>query len=89
MLGHVLRLPENSPAAVALVYAIDGCSAKSRRGRHQINLFNTIKSDLSLRDYSLNNLEDLYEQKDDATACVDLHLFSTISNHEAEIDAKN
>ena len=38
--------------------------AKSRRGRHQINLFNTIKSDLSLRDYSLNDLEDLYELRD-------------------------
>ena len=64
MLGHVLRLRENSPAAVALVYAIDGCSAKSRRGRHQINLFNTIKSDLSLRDFRLNNIEDLYELKE-------------------------
>ena len=48
MLGHVLRLPENSPAALALTYALDGCPAKSRRGRHQINLFHTIKSDLNL-----------------------------------------
>ena len=64
MLGHVLRLPENSPAALALVFALDGCHAKSRRGRHQINLFNTIKSDLNLRGYSLNCIEDLYLVRD-------------------------
>ena len=64
MLGHVLRLPENSPAALALVFAIDGCSAKSRRGRHQVNLFNTIKSDLVLRGYSLSNIDDLYVLRD-------------------------
>ena len=64
MLGHVLRLPENSPAALALVYALDGCHAKSRRGRHQINLFNTIKSDLNLKGYSLDCIEDLYLLRD-------------------------
>ena len=64
MLGHVLRLPENSPAALALVFAIDGCSAKSRRGRHQVNLFNTIKSDLVLRGFSLSNIDDLYVLRD-------------------------
>ena len=25
MLGHVLRLPKTSPAALAFVYALDGC----------------------------------------------------------------
>ena len=60
MLGHVLRLPENSPAAVALSF-----SSKSRQGRHQIDLFNTIKSDLNIRGF--NNLEtsnDLYILRD-------------------------
>ena len=37
MLGHELRLPENSLAALALRYALNGCPAKSRRSRHQIN----------------------------------------------------
>ena len=60
MFGHVLRLPENSPAALALVYALDGCQAESRRGRHQINLFVTIKSDLNISGYSL----DLYLVRD-------------------------
>jgi hypothetical protein len=63
MLGYVLKLPENSPAASALVYALDGCHAKSRRCRHQ-NLFNTIRSDLNLGGYSLNCIEDLYLARD-------------------------
>ena len=67
MLGHVLRLPENSPAALALTFALDGCPAKSRRGRHQINLFNTIKSDLNLRGFTLNCLEDLFSIRDVAS----------------------
>ena len=64
MSGHVLRLPENSTAALALTYALDGCPAKSRRGRHQINLFNTIKYDLNLRGFTLNCLEDLFLIRD-------------------------
>ena len=48
MLGHVLRLSENSPAAVTLTFSVDGCPNSSRRGRHQMNLFNTIKSDLNI-----------------------------------------
>ena len=63
-MGNVLRLPENSPAASALVYALDGCHAISRRGRHQINLFNTIKFDLNLKGYSLNCIGDLYLLRD-------------------------
>jgi len=52
-LGHVLRLPENSPPALALVYALDGCHAKSRRGRHQINSFNAKKILLELKGIQL------------------------------------
>ena len=29
MLGHVLRLPKTSPAALAFVYALDGCNAQA------------------------------------------------------------
>ena len=64
MLGHVLRLPENSPAAVALTYSVDGCQSKPRLGRHQINLFNTIKTDLSNRGFNLENLNDMYMLRD-------------------------
>ena len=43
-----------------------GCHAKSRRGRHQINLSNTItiKSDLNLKRYSVDCIEDLYLLRD-------------------------
>ena len=62
VLGHVLRLPENSPAVpVSLTFSLDGCSAKSRRGRHQTNLINTIKSDLKIRGFHLECLEDILE----------------------------
>ena len=40
---------------------------KSRRGRHQINLVNTIKSDLNLRGFTLNCLEDLFSIRDVAS----------------------
>ena len=67
MYSHELRLPENSPASLALTYALDDCPAESRRGRHQINLFNTIKSDLKLRRFTLNCLEDLLLVRDVAS----------------------
>ena len=61
MLGHVLRSPENSPAQVALTYAVDGSNIyKSRRGRHQTNLFNIIRDDLSKRGFSLKHLDDIF-----------------------------
>ena len=65
-MGHALRLPENSPAALAFVYALNSCHAKYRRGRHRILLFNTIKSDMNLNGYSLDCIEDLYLLRDAA-----------------------
>jgi hypothetical protein len=62
MLGHILRSPENSPASLALSFAVEGsCEYKSRRGRHQTNLFNVIKTDLSDKGVSLLSIDDLYE----------------------------
>ena len=56
MFGHILRSPENTPAQIALSYAVEGATAhKSRRGRHQINLFNILKVDLDKRDLKLND----------------------------------
>ena len=46
------EFPSNCPAAVALTISVDGCQCKSRRRRHQINLFNTIKSDLNIRGFN-------------------------------------
>lgn len=62
MLGHILRSPENSPASLALSFALaEGLNFKSRRGRHQMNLFNTIRIDLNKRGIELNNIVDLFE----------------------------
>ena len=59
MLGHILRSPENTPAQLALSYAIDGATLhKSRRGRHQINLYNVL--DLNARNLRLNDIDDLF-----------------------------
>ena len=47
MFGHILRSPENSPAALSLSFAVEGCSAlKGRRGRHQTNLLSVIRNDI-------------------------------------------
>ena len=62
MLGHILRSPENSPASLSLSFAVEGsCEYKSRRGRHQTNLFNVIKADLSDKGLSLQSIDDLHE----------------------------
>ena len=48
MLGHILRSPVNSPAALALSFAVEGTSElKGRRGRHQTNLLTVIRKDIS------------------------------------------
>ena len=47
MLGHILRSPENSPAALALHFAVVGSSnLKGRRGRHRMNLLSVIQNDI-------------------------------------------
>ena len=48
MLGHILRGPENSPAALSLSYAVVGAKVhKGRRGAHKMNLLKVIRKDLS------------------------------------------
>ena len=37
---------------------------KSKKGRHQSNLFSLLKSDLNSRDLSLRNVEDRFEIRD-------------------------
>ena len=59
MLGHILRSPENSPAALSLYFAVAGCpNLKGRRGRHRINLLNVIRNDINRIpvDCSSNNI---------------------------------
>ena len=48
MFGHILRSPENSPAALSLQFAVSQISElKGRRGRHRINLLTILRDDLN------------------------------------------
>ena len=48
MFGHILRSPENTPASLALSYAVAGTNhLKGRKGRHKINLLSLIRKDIS------------------------------------------
>ena len=47
MFGHILRSPENSPAALSLHFAVSQISElNGRRGRHRINLLTVLRDDL-------------------------------------------
>ena len=46
MLGHILRSPDNTPAALSLVHAIKGSVAKKRRGSHKANLLKVLRDDM-------------------------------------------
>ena len=59
MLGHVLIGPADGPAYSSLVFAINTLQFPGWVGRPQINLFSSIKCDLSDRNILLNNLSDL------------------------------
>ena len=47
MFGHILRSQENSPASLALSFAVEGSkNYHGRVGRHRVNLLSTLKDDL-------------------------------------------
>ena len=54
LLGHILRLPETTPADLELHFVLhDTKKYKGRIGRHQINLLRVIRKDIEDRDISL------------------------------------
>lgn len=62
MLGHILRSDCNSPAQLALSFAVDSmCNMRGRVGRHQTSIFKTILCDLNKRKLKLYNTDDLTE----------------------------
>ena len=65
MLGHVMRLPENSPAQSSLCFAVD-CMNKlpGRIGRHRVNLLQIIRSDLNVRGIELNVYKDIVKLRE-------------------------
>ena len=65
MLGHILRSDENTPAQVALVFAINANNMfENRLGRPRTNLFSTLVNDLGDRNILLNNCSELNDIKD-------------------------
>ena len=69
MFGHILRSMENTPAQTALSFAIESDNLfTGRLGRPRMNLLSVLRSDLSNRNLSIDNLHELNEIKDIA-AC--------------------
>ncbi len=50
LLGHILRSADDSPAALALKFAVT-TQCRGRVGAHRKNLFKTIENDLALRGF--------------------------------------
>ena len=46
MLGHILRSPDNTPAALSLVHAVKGSVAKKRIKSYQANLLKVLRDDM-------------------------------------------
>ena len=64
MLGHILRSPEDTPAALSLNYAVVGSNhLNGRSGRHKINLLSLIRKDISRIPIDrLSKNEDLHQK---------------------------
>ena len=67
MFGHILRCSENTPAQLALFFAVeseeDGLF-RGRWGRPRFNLFNVLMSDIGKRNLSIDTVDQLYEIRD-------------------------
>ena len=65
MFGHILRSKENSPAQLALLFAIESEEYfVGRLGRPRMNLFSVLCNDLKERNLSMSNFDELNEIKD-------------------------
>ena len=64
MFGHILRCSENTPAQLALFFAVESEENelfRGRWGRPRLNLFNVLVSDLGKRNLSIDSVDELYE----------------------------
>ena len=60
MLGHILRMPTDTPAQLAIQFALkEATEYKGRRGRHQTNLLETIRADLRRHQLELQSDADM------------------------------
>ena len=65
MFGHILRSSENTPAQLALLFAIESNELfVGRLGRPRKNLFTLLVNDLRARNMSMMNFDELNEIKD-------------------------
>ena len=65
MLGHILRLPEDSPGQCALHFAVvESQQYQARRGRHCTNLLDVLRSDLQTASIHLKTSEDYRKVKE-------------------------
>ena len=68
MAGHVLRMATDTPAQLAMRFALQGAMEyKGRRGRHQTNLLETIRADLSKHQLKLQCEADIKILTEQAT----------------------
>ena len=68
ILGHVLRMPQDTPSHFALQFAVDGSRTyKGRCGRHQTNLVDAITSDLKHHHLALCSAHDIHTLRTLAT----------------------
>ena len=68
MTGHVLRMATDTPAQLAMRFALQGAMEyKGRRGRHQTNLLETIRADLSKHQLKLQCEADIKTLTEQAT----------------------
>ena len=69
MFGHILRLDENTPAQLALLFAIEAEEKLTGRwGRPRMNLFSVLIKDLQARNLSMKNFDE-YNEIRDIAAC--------------------
>jgi len=65
MFGHILRSNENTPAQLALLFAVESSELfVGRLGRPRMNLFAVLVDDLKDRSLSMQNFEELNEIRD-------------------------
>ena len=69
MLGHVVRMPTDTPAQLAMQFALKGATEyKGRCGRHQTNgVLETIRADLSRYQLELQSEADIKIRSELAT----------------------
>ena len=65
MFGHVLRMPNDTPAQLSLQFAVAGSNQyRGRVGRHNANLFDVLQSDLKEKGVKLRSGRDLVRFRD-------------------------